>query len=366
MSVSPSQVESPFAQSVLHWYRQHGRSDLPWQLDKTPYRVWLSEIMLQQTQVATVIPYYARFLKSFPSIQSLADASIDQVLQHWQGLGYYARARNLHRAAQTLRDEYGAQFPLQMDQAMALPGIGRSSAGAILSFSAGQSWPILDGNVRRLLARCFQVKGWYGQSKTMGQLWQIAGQLTPAEKTDEYNQAMMDLGAMVCQKARPKCEACPLPAYCASFKHNTQASFPEKKPTKTKPQKQTLMMLHRYQGQVLLYRRPPTGIWGGLWSLPEVESEDAIGEWQLSHLACTQLPGQIKTNILKHQFTHFRLDISLAVIDLDELPRKVADAENMVFVTMEQLADYGLPTPVKRILDDPRYKPIIDHSPAAE
>jgi A/G-specific adenine glycosylase len=345
-----------FAQSVLDWYQQHGRSDLPWQLDKTPYRVWLSEIMLQQTQVATVIPYYARFLKGFPDIQSLANASIDRVLQHWQGLGYYARARNLHRAAQILHDKYGAQFPLAMDQVLALPGIGRSSAGAILSLAAGQSWPILDGNVKRVLARCFQVEGWYGQSKTMKQLWQIAEQLTPAQKTGQYNQAMMDLGAMVCVKTRPNCEVCPLAHCCASFKHNTQASFPEKKPTKTRPQKQTLMMLHRYQGRVLLYRRPPTGIWGGLWSLPEVEDKGDIGEWQLGHLACTQLPGQIKTNILKHQFTHFSLEISIAVIEMSELPRKVADEDNMAFVAMEQLPDYGLPSPVKRILDDLRHR----------
>ena len=352
LSASPRQVAAHFAQPVLHWYHRHGRSDLPWQLDKTPYRVWLSEIMLQQTQVTTVIPYYHRFLESFPNIQSLADASIDQVLQHWQGLGYYARARNLHRAAQTLRDQYGAQFPRQMDQVMALPGIGRSSAGAILSFAAGQSWPILDGNVKRVLARCFQVEGWYGQSKTINELWQIAAQLTPAKKTAEYNQAMMDLGAMVCLKTRPKCEDCPLSGCCASFKHNTQASFPEKKPSKTKPQKQTLMLLHRYQGRVLLYRRPPAGIWGGLWSLPEVKDNNEIDEWQQNHLTCTQLPDQIKTNILKHQFTHYSLDISLAVIEMQKLPYQVADEENMAFVTLEQISDYGLPTPVKRLLDD--------------
>jgi A/G-specific adenine glycosylase len=186
MNASLPQVAANYAQSVLGWYDEYGRRDLPWQLDKTSYRVWLSEIMLQQTQVATVIPYYQRFLKSFPDIQSLADASIDQVLQHWQGLGYYARARNLHRAAQTIRDAYDSRFPQHMDQVLALPGIGRSSAGAILSFAAGQSWPILDGNVKRVLARCFQVEGWYGQSKTMKELWQIAGQLTPAKKTARW------------------------------------------------------------------------------------------------------------------------------------------------------------------------------------
>ena len=245
MPSSPPLAPPDFARSVLHWYHRHGRNDLPWQLDKTSYRVWLSEIMLQQTQVATVIPYYHRFLDNFPDIQSLADASIDRVLQYWQGLGYYARARNLHRAAQIIRDEHAGQLPQQMDQLISLPGIGRSSAGAILSLACGQSWPILDGNAKRVLARCFQVRGWYGQSKTMKALWQIAGQLTPARQTGEYNQAMMDLGAMVCVKTSPRCEVCPLAHCCASFKQGTQSIFPEKQPPKPKPNKQTLMLLHR-------------------------------------------------------------------------------------------------------------------------
>ena len=366
MRANPSQVATRFAQSVLEWYPEHGRQDLPWQIDKTAYRVWVSEIMLQQTQVATVIPYYLRFLKSFPSIQTLADASLDQVLQKWQGLGYYTRARNLHRAAQIIRDEHGARFPQEMQAVIALPGIGRSTAGAILSLAFDQSWPILDGNVKRVLARCFQVKGWYGQSETKNTLWRIAEQLTPKNKTAEYNQAMMDLGAMVCGKARPSCDVCPLLHCCVSFQQGTQASFPEKKPQKPKPQKQILMMLHRHQGRVLLCRRPPTGIWGGLWSLPEVDDDDGIGEWQQNNLAFTQLPTQVKTNILKHQFTHYSLDISLAVIEIQKLPRQIADEDNMVFVTVDQLPDYGLPTPVKRILDDPRYQSISDQSHAAE
>ena len=331
-----------FARSILHWYHQHGRSDLPWQLDKTPYRVWLSEIMLQQTQVATVIPYFHRFLKNFPDIQSLADASIDQVLQYWQGLGYYARARNLHRTAQIIRDQHAGQFPLEMDQLISLPGIGRSSAGAILSLACGQDWPILDGNVKRVLARCFQVRGWYGQSKTMNALWQIAAQLTPVRQTGEYNQAMMDLGATVCVKDRPRCDVCPITDCCASFEQGTQTSFPEKKPAKTRPHKQTLMLLHRYQDRVLLHRRPPTGIWGGLWSLPEVACDEDIADWQSSYLAATQSPEEIKPNVLKHQFTHYSLDISLAVIDLDELPQKVADEESIAFVAPKELSQYGL------------------------
>ena len=350
MSASSSQVSAGFAQSVIDWYLQHGRKSLPWQLDKTPYRVWLSEIMLQQTQVGTVIPYYHAFLQSFPTIEALANASIDEVLQHWQGLGYYARARNLHRAAQIMRDEHDAKFPEDIDQVMALPGIGRSTAAAILTFACGQSWPILDGNLKRVLARCFEVEGWYGQSQTMKQLWQIAEQLTPAKQTDSYNQAMMDLGAMVCLKSRPKCEACPISECCQSFLHNRQAMYPQKKPAKAKPQKQTLMLLHRYDDSVLLYRRPPTGIWGGLWSFPEVAGNDEIHAWQSNHLASTQTPDEIKKGVLKHQFTHYSLDISLAVIDMQKLPGKVSDDENMVFVKMDRLSDYGLPTPVRRLL----------------
>jgi len=350
MRQGPKQELRTFSPAVLDWYRQHGRKDLPWQLDKTPYRVWLSEIMLQQTQVATVIPYYQRFLNTFPDIQSLADASLDQVLQHWQGLGYYARARNLHRAAQVIRDQHSGQLPQAMDQLTSLPGIGRSTAGAILSLVGGQSWPILDGNVKRVLARCFQVEGWYGQSKTMNTLWQIAERLTPAKQTGEYNQAMMDLGAMVCVKTSPHCEACPLTHCCASYQQGTQSSYPEKKPPKPKPNKQTLMLLHRYRDRVLLHRRPPTGIWGGLWSLPEVTGNEEIANWQSSYLADTQAPDEIKNDVLKHQFTHYSLDISLAVIDLDKLPQKVADQESIAFVAPSDLSQYGLPTPVRKLL----------------
>jgi A/G-specific adenine glycosylase len=343
-------LSAPYAQSLVDWFQLHGRHALPWQIDKTAYRVWLSEIMLQQTQVTTVIPYYQRFLERFPDIQSLADASIDEVLQCWQGLGYYARARNLHSAALIMRDQYQSQFPQQFKQVMALPGIGRSTAGAILTFACGQSWPILDGNVKRVLARNFRVRGWYQQAKTMNTLWQISEQLTPSQNTDQFNQAMMDLGATVCLKSKPKCGLCPLTQYCESYLHAEQSSYPEKKPARVKPQKQTLMLLHRYQQQVLLYRRPASGIWGGLWSLPEVGGKEEIEDWQAGNLACASPPGEIKTNVLKHQFTHFSLDISVALIDLDRLPERVADEENIAFVATVDLSKYGLPTPVRKLL----------------
>jgi A/G-specific adenine glycosylase len=339
-----------FSSSVLNWFDLHGRTELPWQTDKTAYRVWLSEIMLQQTQVATVIPYYQRFLQSFPTIQALADASIDHVLQHWQGLGYYARARNLHRAAQIMRDDYQSEFPLDMAQVLALPGIGRSTAGAILTFACNQSWPILDGNVKRVLARCYQVEGWYGKTKTMAELWQIAEQLTPQASTDNYNQAMMDLGALVCLKSKPDCEHCPLTESCDSFKNDTQHLYPEKKPKKIKPQKKTLMLLHYYQNQLLLYRRPPVGIWGGLWSLPEVESDHDLSEWQNQNLGYSKAPKEVKVDLLRHQFTHFSLDISVAVIELDQLPSKVSDTASFEFIEQQALPQYGLPTPVSKIL----------------
>ena len=340
-----------FARPVINWHKRHGRRELPWQLDKTAYCVWLSEIMLQQTQVATVIPYYRRFTQRFPNLRALADASIDDVLQSWQGLGYYARARNLHRSAQIIRDQHDGQFPQAFDQVIALPGIGRSTAGAILTFAYQQSWPILDGNVKRVLARCFSIAGGYGQAKTMQRLWQMTESLTPERDTGRFNQGMMDIGALLCLKSRPLCDDCPLSQHCESFKHETQQLYPEKTPRKLKPRKKTLMLLQRFQDSVLLYRRPAQGIWGGLWSLPEVDLPAQIGEWQLRHLHQTKPPRMLKPDMLKHQFTHFSLDISVALIELDRLPDQVADDGDFEFAALDKLSDYALPTPVRKILD---------------
>ena len=338
-----------FARAVLDWYRRYGRHDLPWQ-GQNAYRIWLSEIMLQQTQVSTVIPYYRNFLEHFPSIRALADASIDDVLQHWQGLGYYARARNLHRAAQIIRDRHKGRFPRQFDAVAALPGIGRSTAGAILSFAYGQHWPILDGNVKRVLARCFRVPGWYGRSDTMKQLWYLAESITPERDTADFNQAMMDIGAMLCLKSNPKCEACPLKPVCSSYRHHSQAQYPEKKPKRARPQRQTLMLLHRCDDEILLWRRPPSGIWGGLWSLPEVDDEAAVELWQQSFLSTTRAPKQVQHQLLRHQFTHYSLDISLATIELDARPAQVFDSDNYAWVEIDSISQYGLPTPVRKLL----------------
>jgi len=338
-----------FATAVLEWYRRFGRRDLPWQ-QQDAYRVWLSEIMLQQTQVSTVIPYYLAFLKRFPDLMQLADASIDEVLQHWQGLGYYARARNLHKTAIIIRDQHRGRFPSDFAALQALPGIGRSTAGAILSFAFDQHWPILDGNVKRVLARCFRVSGWYGQSDTMKQLWYLAESVTPAQDTAGFNQAMMDIGAMICVRSNPKCEACPLKPLCSSYRHHSQAEYPEKKPARRKPHKNTLMLLHHYDDQILLWRRPPSGIWGGLWSLPEVDDESAVELWQRSFLLLAQLPKKVQHEVIRHQFSHYSLDISLAIIELDELPSTISDDENYAWVEVDAIGNYGLPTPVRKLL----------------
>ncbi len=338
-----------FAGAVIEWYRRYGRRDLPWQ-GRDAYRVWLSEIMLQQTQVATVIPYYQAFVERFPNLSELADAGIDEVLRHWQGLGYYARARNLHQAARIIRDRHGGRFPQDFDALVALPGIGRSTAGAILSLACGQCWPILDGNVKRVLARCFRVPGWYAQSETMKQLWYLAESVTPAENTHEFNQAMMDIGAMLCVRSNPKCDACPLKAMCASYLHHSQAEYPQRKPGKVKPRRHTLMLLHRHGDRLLLWRRPPSGIWGGLWSLPEVGEARAIELWQQSFLSASQAPKLVQKNVIHHQFTHYSLDISLAIIEMEQIPAKISDRDNYAWVEVGELANRGLPTPVRRLL----------------
>ena len=337
-----------FSGAVLDWYHRYGRHDLPWQ-GQDAYRVWLSEIMLQQTQVTTVIPYYQAFVERFPTILELADASIDEVLRHWQGLGYYARARNLHKAAQIVRDSHGGLFPQTFDAVCALPGIGRSTAGAVLSFAFGQRWPILDGNVKRVLARCFRVPGWYGQSETMRQLWYLADSVTPARAAPDFNQAMMDIGSMVCVKSKPKCEACPLKSMCASYRHHSQAEYPQKKPSRARPHRHTLMLMHRHDDKVLLWRRPPSGVWGGLWSLPEVDGEHAVELWQQSFLSATRAPSLIQSNVIRHQFTHYSLDISLAIIELECLPARVSDQDNYAWVEIGKLAEHGLPTPVRKL-----------------
>ena len=265
---------TPFATAILKWYDAYGRKELPWQQNKTAYTVWLSEIMLQQTQVATVIPYYQRFLERFPTVIDLANAEQDEVLHLWTGLGYYARARNLHKAAKIVAEQYGGEFPLSIEEMNALPGIGRSTAAAVLSSVHKLPHAILDGNVKRTLARSFAVEGWPGQKKVENQLWEHAEAHTPKKDVDKYNQAMMDMGAMVCTRSKPKCTLCPIENMCEAKKLDRQLDFPGKKPKKEKPVKETWFVILYHDNQVWLEQRPQSGIWGGLFCFPQNENAE--------------------------------------------------------------------------------------------
>ncbi|MFB2733688.1 A/G-specific adenine glycosylase [Shewanella mangrovisoli] len=304
-----------FATRIVNWYDNHGRKTLPWQQDKTPYRVWVSEIMLQQTQVATVIPYYQRFMARFPDVLALANAPDDEVLHHWTGLGYYARARNLHKAAKMIRDLYQGQFPTDFEQVLALPGIGRSTAGAVLSLSLGQHHPILDGNVKRVLARHGAIAGWPGQKPVEEQLWQLTEQLTPEQDIQKYNQAMMDIGASICTRSKPNCAACPVAVDCKAQLMGRQTDFPGKKPKKTIPEKAAWMLVLLKDNQVFLAKRPPAGIWGGLWCFPEFSTQAALNaELEAQGYHAAQLEPLIG---FRHTFSHFHLDIQPMLLNLD-------------------------------------------------
>jgi len=315
-----------FAKQTLDWYQTQGRKHLPWQQNKTPYRVWISEIMLQQTQVATVIPYYQRFMESFPTITDLAIADEDNVLHHWTGLGYYARARNLHKTAKIIRQDYAGEFPEDIEQVIALPGIGRSTAGAILSLALNKHHAILDGNVKRVLARCYMVEGYTGQSKYEKALWPITDTLTPKINVAQFNQAMMDLGSLICTRSKPKCELCPLHESCLAFSLNEQSNYPQKKPKKTIPEKQTIMVIPRINQRVLMEKRPPSGIWGGLWCFLEVQNKNDIAPL-LAKQNLKQIDQQHLTKF-RHTFSHFHLDIEPIVVDCEQLPVKEINENN--------------------------------------
>jgi A/G-specific adenine glycosylase len=338
-----------FAARVLGWFAQHGRKHLPWQQDPSPYRVWVSEIMLQQTQVATVIAYYERFLNAFPDVRTLADAPIDDVLHHWSGLGYYARARNLHRAARIVRDEYGGEFPTDFETVVGLPGIGRSTAGAILALSLNERHAILDGNVKRVLARYHAVDGWPGHSAVAKRLWELAERHTPAAGAAAYTQAMMDLGATLCTRSKPACELCPLMAGCEACASGRQADYPGKKARKARPRRRTRMLLARCDGAVWLERRPPAGVWGGLWSFPEIaDSEPA--DWCEAVLDAEALDVETWEPVL-HSFSHFDLEIEPIAVRVARSSRKVADADGGTWYDLEDPARLGLAAPVAGLID---------------
>ena len=337
-----------FRKAVLGWYDQHGRKDLPWQQDISPYRVWVSEIMLQQTQVSTVIPYFERFMQRFPNVGALAATPIDEVLHHWTGLGYYARARNLHKAAVQVAENFNGRFPEDVDALISLPGIGRSTAGAIASISMGLRAPILDGNVKRVLSRFYAIPGWPGERAVEQELWQAAEALTPKTRLREYSQVMMDLGATLCTRSKPRCGDCPLQRHCAAHARGEETAFPGRKPGKTLPVRQTLMLLlERGDGQLLLEQRPPSGLWGGLWSLPQVDSDSdiqaALRQRGLRAAGTTTLPA------FRHTFSHFHLDIQ--PLHLRVRPASaVAESASQRWVPPQRPGRLGLAAPVKKLL----------------
>jgi len=352
----PTPQQLSFSERVLNWFDQHGRKDLPWQHPITPYRVWISEIMLQQTQVATVIPYYERFMARFPDLETLANAPLDDVLKHWSGLGYYARARNLHKAAQQVRDQHNGCFPNTLEEVSELSGIGRSTAGAILSIAFQQQQAILDGNVKRVLARYHQVDGWYGQSKIQKQLWELAETHLPQhvapQRFADYTQAMMDLGATLCTRSKPQCHHCPLRADCQAFIHQTTHIYPIPKPKKVIPERQAVMLMLHCGADIYLMRRPPTGIWGGLWCFPQFDTLDLAKEWLQQHgYPVSSIDTAHALTHYKHTFSHFKLTITPLVIPADNLDIEgVMETGEALWYNINDEFNGGLATPVQDLL----------------
>lgn len=339
--------------ALTRWFIEHGRKDLPWQCKPTPYRVWVSEIMLQQTQVATVIPYFERFMQAFPDVVVLANATQDAVLHHWSGLGYYARARNLHQAAGIIRDQFGGEFPDGFDTVLALPGIGRSSAGAILSLASGQRYAILDGNVKRVLARYYAIDGWPGQSSVAKKLWKLAEENTPSESVADYNQAIMDLGATVCVRSSPLCGQCPLAPGCVAQATGRVALFPGGKPKQSKPLRETHMLIAWREDEFYLERRPPSGIWGGLWSFPEMVLTDAVTnevtDWCHERFGAKPLSIE-RWDTLHHSFSHFDLNIRPVVVRLEQASSKVSEEGVGNWYSLCQRPAVGLAAPVEKLV----------------
>lgn len=338
-----------FAQAVLTWFDDHGRHDLPWQINPTPYRVWVSEIMLQQTQVATVMAYYQRFMASFPNVKALAEAHEDQVLQHWAGLGYYARARNLHCAAQQVM-ALGGEFPHTLEGLMALKGVGRSTAGAILSLAWQQRGVIMDGNVKRVLSRHFAVAGDSSSSHVQQQLWALAEDNTPQQRFAAYTQAMMDLGATLCTRSKPLCLYCPVQNTCQAYALGSPTAFPQKKPSKTLPTRTAYFLLIQNQQQQLLWlKRPPTGIWGGLWCLPQIDVEQLSElqtileqQWQIKQLQLQPLTE------FRHTFSHYHLIIKPVRVygEFTQVLEQVSVWQQ----PKQAIVELGLPMPMQKIL----------------
>ena len=349
---SPDSIRH-FSRAVLRWFRQHGRHDLPWQVKGDPYRVWVSEIMLQQTQVTTVIPFYERFIRRFPDVVTLARARVDTVLSYWTGLGYYARARNLHRAARIILQEYDGVFPNQFESVLALPGIGRSTAGAILSLASDQRHPILDGNVRRVLARYFAVAGEISHRETESALWQHAEAVLPKSGAlaAPFNQAMMDLGALVCTRAKPQCGVCPLVGNCQAYALGTPTAFPIRSRKRVRPTREvTFIILRDSSGRVLLERRPASGIWGGLWGFPEGSSDETPVQWCQRRFQIRAIGSKALT-VIHHGFTHYVLKIYPQSLRVSDAAGAKIAGKDRVWISPGAPGRRGLAAPVKQLLE---------------
>ncbi len=338
-----------FSLRVFAWFDQHGRKDLPWQQSISPYRVWVSEIMLQQTQVVTVIPYYARFMQRFPTVARLASAEIDEVLHFWSGLGYYSRAKNLHKSAQIVVGEHEGLFPSALDDLMALPGIGRSTAGAIRAIAFRRPAAILDGNVKRVLARVFAVEGWSGKSDVLAKLWSISEDMTPRRRIADYTQAMMDLGATVCKRSKPLCGDCPFQDVCVARKRDAIAQHPGKKPKKVLPVKQSCMVVFVWREKVFLYQRSLDGLWPGLWSFPEFEGDQqSLVSWvqEMFDFSVNQVD---EFQGFRHTFSHFHLDITIKKISLSPASSMPLCKTHLWYDPLAP-QEVGLAAPVSKII----------------
>ena len=340
-----------FASRLLAWFDADGRHDLPWQHPRIPYRVWLAEIMLQQTQVRVVIPYFERFIVALPTLTALAAATQDQVLALWSGLGYYARARNLHAAAQWCVEFHDGELPRDYDSLCALPGIGRSTAGAILAQAWGERFPILDGNVKRVLCRVHGVDGWPGLPAVERQLWQLAEQHLPQARLADYSQAQMDFGATLCTRFDPACVLCPLQQDCIALREGRVAELPTPKPGKPLPERKAIVMLLRdREGRVLLKRRPPVGIWAALWSLPEAEDHAAARIWLEQHLDSDYDQAEALA-VIAHGFTHYRLQLQPLRWRDVALRAAVRDNDDLRWIARDELASLGIPAPIRTLLE---------------
>ena len=347
-------LQQRYPAALLDWFDVSGRHDLPWQHPRAPYRVWLSEIMLQQTQVRVVIPYFQRFVAALPDVPALAAASLDEVLALWSGLGYYARARNLHAAARRCAELHDGALPRDFDALLALPGIGRSTAGAILSQAWGDRFAILDGNVKRVLARVHGVEGWPGTPAVEKRLWAIAEaqvQAVPDGRMADYTQAQMDFGATLCTRHDPACVLCPLQADCVALRNGRVHELPTPKPGKPLPERQALaLLLFDAQGRVLLQRRPPTGIWASLWSLPEHADHEAARSW-IAHHASADYDTAHALDPIAHAFTHYRLSLQPLAWRAVSLRDAVAEGDDLRWVARADLPALGIPAPVRSLLE---------------